>query len=65
LLCEAFESTREAPVIEAFQRLFRDRGLPVALASAFALEAMCVAHRQLEKSWRYYQAIEDVLSLTI
>ena len=25
LLCEAFESTREAPVIEAFQRLFRDR----------------------------------------
>ena len=33
LLCEAFESTREAPVIEAFQRLFRDRGLPVAIRS--------------------------------
>jgi transposase InsO family protein len=31
LLCEAFESTREATVIEAFQRLFRDRGLPVAI----------------------------------
>jgi transposase InsO family protein len=34
LLCEAFESTREVPVIEAFQRLFRDRGLPVAIRSA-------------------------------
>jgi len=33
LLCEAFESTREAPVIEAFQWLFRDRGLPVAIRS--------------------------------
>ena len=33
LLCEAFESTREAPVIDAFQRLFRDRGLPVAIRS--------------------------------
>jgi transposase InsO family protein len=33
LLCEAFDSTREAPVIEAFQRLFRDRGLPVAIRS--------------------------------
>jgi transposase InsO family protein len=33
LLCEAFESTREAPVIAAFQRLFRDRGLPVAIRS--------------------------------
>jgi transposase InsO family protein len=33
LLCEAFESTREAPVIEAFQRLFRDRGLPLAIRS--------------------------------
>jgi transposase InsO family protein len=33
LLCEAFESTREAPVIEAFQQLFRDRGLPVAIRS--------------------------------
>jgi transposase InsO family protein len=33
LLCEAFESIREAPVIEAFQRLFRDRGLPVAIRS--------------------------------
>jgi transposase InsO family protein len=33
LLCEAFESTREVPVIEAFQRLFRDRGLPEAIRS--------------------------------
>ena len=33
LLCEAFESTREAPVIEAFQQLFRDRGLPEAIRS--------------------------------
>ena len=33
LLCEAFELTREAPVIAAFQRLFRDRGLPVAIRS--------------------------------
>ena len=33
LLREAFELTREAPVIAAFQRLFRDRGLPVAIRS--------------------------------
>ena len=33
MLCEAFASTREAPVIEAFQRLFRDRGLPAAIRS--------------------------------
>ena len=33
LLCEAFDSTREAPVIEAFQQLFRDRGLPGAIRS--------------------------------
>jgi transposase InsO family protein len=33
LLCKAFESTRKVPVIEAFQRLFRDRGLPVAIRS--------------------------------
>jgi transposase InsO family protein len=33
LLCESFESTREAPVIEAFQQLFRDRGLPDAIRS--------------------------------
>jgi transposase InsO family protein len=33
LLCEAFESTRELPVIEAFQQLFRERGLPVAIRS--------------------------------
>jgi transposase InsO family protein len=30
LLCEA---TREAPVIGAFQRLFRDRGLPIGIRS--------------------------------
>jgi transposase InsO family protein len=33
LLCEAFDSTREAPVIEAFQHLFRERGLPGAIRS--------------------------------
>jgi transposase InsO family protein len=33
LLCEALESTREAPVIEAFQGLFRERGLPLAIRS--------------------------------
>jgi transposase InsO family protein len=33
LLCEALESTRELPVIEAFARLFRDRGLPAAIRS--------------------------------
>jgi transposase InsO family protein len=33
LLCEAFDSTREVPVIEAFQQLFRERGLPVAIRS--------------------------------
>ncbi len=33
LLCEALELTREAPVIEAFQQLFRDRGLPGAIRS--------------------------------
>jgi transposase InsO family protein len=33
LLCEALDSTREAPVIEAFQQLFRERGLPVAIRS--------------------------------
>ena len=33
LLCEALESTKEAPVIEAFVRLFRERGLPAAIRS--------------------------------
>jgi transposase InsO family protein len=33
LVCEALESTREAPVIEAFQQLFRERGLPGAIRS--------------------------------
>src|SRR5512139_2735065 len=33
LLCEALDSTREAPVIAAFQELFRDRGLPGAIRS--------------------------------
>lgn len=31
LACEAFESTKEAPVIEAFVHLFRERGLPAAI----------------------------------
>jgi transposase InsO family protein len=33
LCCEALESTREAPVIETFVCLFRERGLPVAIRS--------------------------------
>lgn len=33
LLCEALESTREDPVIAAFERLFRERGLPGAIRS--------------------------------
>lgn len=31
LLCEAMESTREEPVIAAFERLFVERGLPYAI----------------------------------
>jgi transposase InsO family protein len=33
LMCEALESTKELPVIEAFLRLFRERGLPAAIRS--------------------------------
>ena len=33
LACEALESTKEMPVIEAFVRLFRERGLPAAIRS--------------------------------
>ena len=33
LLCEALESTREGPAITAFDRLFRERGLPNAIRS--------------------------------
>jgi len=33
LLCEALDATREMPVIEAFVRLFLERGLPVAIRS--------------------------------
>ncbi len=33
LLCEALESTRQVPVIEAFERLFRERGLPGSIRS--------------------------------
>jgi len=33
LACEALESTKEAPVIETFLRLFRERGLPAAIRS--------------------------------
>jgi transposase InsO family protein len=31
LLCEALESTREDPVVTAFERLFKERGLPDAI----------------------------------
>ena len=33
LLCEALDSTREEPAIVAFERLFRERGLPQAIRS--------------------------------
>src|ERR1700761_5186849 len=33
LLCEALDSTREEPAMAAFERLFRERGLPLALRS--------------------------------
>jgi transposase InsO family protein len=33
LLLEALESTKEAPVLEAFRRLFQDQGLPAAMRS--------------------------------
>lgn len=33
LACEAFESTKEQPVIEAFVRLFKERGQPSAIRS--------------------------------
>ena len=33
LLCEALDSTREDPAIAAFEHLFRERGLPVAIRS--------------------------------
>ena len=33
LLCEALESTRESLRITAFERLFRERGLPLAIRS--------------------------------
>lgn len=33
LLCEALEATREEPAIAAFERLFRERGLPGAIRS--------------------------------
>ena len=33
LCCEAMESTREEPVITAFEQLFRERGLPGAIRS--------------------------------
>jgi hypothetical protein len=32
-LCEALDSTREQPAITAFERLFRERGLPLAIRS--------------------------------
>jgi transposase InsO family protein len=33
LACEALEATKETPVIEAFVRLFKERGLPAAIRS--------------------------------
>ena len=33
LTCEALASTKEAPVLEAFVRLFKERGLPMAIRS--------------------------------
>jgi len=33
LLCEALESTKELPAMTAFERLFKERGLPVSIRS--------------------------------
>jgi hypothetical protein len=33
LLCEALDSTREEPAVTVFERLFRERGLPLAIRS--------------------------------
>ena len=33
LACEALESTKEVPVMQAFARLFKERGLPIAIRS--------------------------------
>ena len=33
LLCEALDSTREDPAVTAFEQLFRERGLPLAIRS--------------------------------
>jgi transposase InsO family protein len=33
LLCEALDSTREETALTAFERLFRERGLPLAIRS--------------------------------
>ena len=33
MMCEALDSTREAPVIAAFARLFAEHGLPCAIRS--------------------------------
>ena len=41
LACEALESTKEGPVIEAFVRLFRERGLPDAISSDNGLPFAC------------------------
>ncbi|QIA25131.1 MULTISPECIES: hypothetical protein [Mesorhizobium] len=37
LACEALESKKEGPVIEAAIRLFRERGLPSAIRSDIGL----------------------------
>ena len=33
LLCEALQTTREEPALTAFERLFAERGLPLAIRS--------------------------------
>lgn len=40
LVCEALDSTKEAPVIETFVRLFRERGLPDAIRSDNGLDTL-------------------------
>ncbi len=50
LACEALESTKETPVIEAFLRLFKEYGLPGAIRSDNGLpfNSPCASFRQVD-----------------
>ena len=54
LACEALESTKETPVIEAFLRLFKEYGLPNAIRSDNGLPfaSPYASFRQVDAGWR-------------